>query len=277
MSARTRRSACNPSQPPDRVDEALVLRLAPIPDVRGLGLADPAIREEAAAQRAVGEEPHAVFEAKGAHLLGGTAIKEREAHLVRNHRKAVLHQEAEVVRVEVGEAEMPDAALVPQRHQLLHAVDVAGVLVGPPMKLQEIDGIHIEPLQALRDAGAHHVAGHGSGRRAPLGEGARAFRAEPLQEAARDELRAAVMVGHVEAVEARSRIFRHGRGSGIPVEQRAAAFHVGHLPEAGDDPADLEARCKGGTVGACDGHRGIRQRKGPRAWRGARNDFWPSA
>ena len=95
----------------DRVDEALVLHLAPVADRGGLGLADPAVAEEAAGQRAVGEEPDPALEAEPAHLLAGAPVQEREADLVGHDRKAVHDQQPQMVGVEIGHAQMGDAAL----------------------------------------------------------------------------------------------------------------------------------------------------------------------
>ena len=55
--------------------------------------------------------------------------------------------------------------------ELLHGVDVARVLEHPPMELQEVDRVDAEALQALGDAGAHHLRGHRPGRGAPFREG----------------------------------------------------------------------------------------------------------
>ena len=66
-----------------------------------------------------------------------------------------------------------------------------------------------------------------------------------LHAAAGDVLRAAVVVGHVEAVEAGRGIVGHGGGGGIEVEAAAVALHVGDLPEAGDDAADVETGGEG--------------------------------
>ena len=67
-------------------------------------------------------------------------------------------------------------------------------------------------------------------------------------EAAGDILRAAVMVGHVERVEPGFRIGREIGGGAILVEKATALLHVGHLPEAGHEPADEEARREFGPL-----------------------------
>ena len=46
------------------IDEALVFRAAPVGHRSRLGLAEPALRQEAAAERAIGEQLHAAFAAE---------------------------------------------------------------------------------------------------------------------------------------------------------------------------------------------------------------------
>src|SRR6266478_9894709 len=74
----------------DRVDEALVLRLAPVGNLRRLGSIDPPIAEEAAGEHAVGQEPHAGLAADFRHAPRGSTIEQRERHLVRDDGNAVL-------------------------------------------------------------------------------------------------------------------------------------------------------------------------------------------
>ena len=71
------------------VDEALVFGAAPVGDVGRLGLAKPFVGEEAAAQRAVGEQLHALVAAERGKLAGGAAVDQREGHLVGGERHAV--------------------------------------------------------------------------------------------------------------------------------------------------------------------------------------------
>ena len=68
------------------------------------------------------------------------------------------------------------------------------------------------------------------------------------QKPSRDQFRAAVVVGHVEGIEARSGVFEHCRRSRLPVERRAVALHIGDLPEAGHNAADLESGRKRDTI-----------------------------
>ena len=50
------------------------------------------------------------------------------------------------------------------------------------------------------------------------------------------------MIGHVEGVEAGGRIVGQRSRTLLRVERTAVAFHVGHLPQAGDDARDLQSR-----------------------------------
>ena len=74
-----------------------------------------------------------------------------------------------------------------------------------------------------------------------------------MQEAPRDEFGAAVMIGHVEAVEARPGIVQQGGRRGLRIERTRRALLIGDLPEAGDDAADFEAGSQEGARGS--GHR----------------------
>ena len=79
-------------------------------------------------------------------LTGGTPVEEGEADLVRNNLDAVLHQHAKMRGVEIGDAEMPDQPFLLQPHQLGHGVEIAGMLVVPPVELQEIETIDTEAI-----------------------------------------------------------------------------------------------------------------------------------
>ena len=149
------------------------------------------------------------------------------------------------------------------------------MLEAPPMELQEIDRSHAKAPQAHLDAGAHDFRGHRAGRRTPFGKrdgpmGAGGFAPRDAgQEPSRDQFRAAVMVGHVESVEARSGVFEQSRRSRLPVELIAIALHIGDLPEAGDNAAQIESRRKRDAIRRV-GHRGPElERRGPAAmaWR----------
>ena len=154
-------------------------------------------------------------EAKRAHLLPSAAIQHRETDLVGRNRDAVLDEYPQVRRVEVGHADMADQAFLTQHRQLDERIQVGRMLEAPPVKLQQVNRINAQPVEAALHAGAHDRSGHRTRRRAPLREygwaiRARVFsRAKPLEKAPADDLSAAVVIGHVEAVEARARVVEH--------------------------------------------------------------------
>ena len=143
---------------------------------------------------------------------------------------------------------MADLALRPELRQLGHGVEIGGMLIHPPMELQQVDALESHAGQAALDAGAHDRWRHGAGLGAPFGEGGGRLAAgagdlaapRQIEEAAGDDLGAAVVIGHVEAVEAGRGIAGHGRGTLVGIEGGAVALHIGDLPEAGDHAADLE-------------------------------------
>ena len=240
----------------DGVDEALVLHLAPVADLRcrRLGRAEPAVGEEAAGERAVGQQADPVLPAEVAHLLAGTAVEQREADLVGRDLDPLAGQHAQMVGVEIGHPQLRDPALAAQRHQLAHRIEIGRVLEQPPMQLQQVDPVDAEASETAADAGAHHVAGHLPGHRAPFGEhgGPGGSGRQPAEQPADNVLRTAVMVGHVEAVEACRDVVGQRVGRPVLVQWAAVTLHVGHLPQAGHDPADLEARApaRGGPAGS---------------------------
>ena len=68
-------------------------------------------------------------------------------------------------------------------------------------------------------------------------------------------LGAAIVIGHVETVEADFRIGGHVGGGADGIQRHAALLHVRHLPEAGDDATDLESGRKLGPGRAVYGLR----------------------
>ena len=83
------------------------------------------------------------------------------------------------------------------------------------------------------------VIGPGSGHHLVKATGRRT-RGAPQQPAG-DDLGTAIVVGHVEAVEAVRRIGLEVVRCQVGVEGGAVLLHVGHLPEAADEAADVEA------------------------------------
>src|SRR5215207_2933592 len=235
------------------VDEALVLHAAPIAEVGRLGPRQPALREQAAGQRAVGKQTNAAREAEIAHCTGSAPIEHGKGDLVRDDWDPLPYQHSEVVGIEVGDADVSDEALLAQPRELARSVEVGEVLEAPPMKLQEVDGRDVEPFQAKLDPGAYDLGRHRPRGRAPLGEGDGALAARlslPRQEPPGDDLSAPVVVGHVERVEPVLRIGGKMGGAHLRVERPSAPLHVGDLPEPGHDATDGQAGRKLGPVGA---------------------------
>ncbi len=241
--------SCNTSQPPTASTNRryLLLLQSAISAAAGAAPVEPAFRHQPAGQRAVGQQPDAVLQAERAHLVRRAAVQQREADLVGEDRNPLAHQHPQMRGVEIGHAEMADHALLAQRREFGHRIEPGEVLEAPPMQLQQIDRGDAEAIQAAAHAGAHHLRRHRPRRGAPFGEhgrrrAARAGRRRARQKAAGDQLGAAVMVGHVEGVETGARVVEHGRGRRLDVERPGRALLVGHLPQAGDDAADLQIR-----------------------------------
>jgi hypothetical protein len=233
----------------DRIDEALVLHLAPVADRVRLRPTEPAIAEEPAGEGAIGQEPDSALEAEPAHLLAGTAVQQRETDLVGHDRKAVHDQQPQMVGVEIGQAKMGDFALAPQLRQPAHGIEIARVVEQPPMQLEQVDALDAQAGEAAADAGANDVRRHLARLGAPFGKhrGALAGR-HALQQPARDLLGTAIMVGHVEGVEARVGVGAQGSRGAVEIERPAIALHVRHLPQPGDHAADGEPGSELATV-----------------------------
>ena len=100
--------------------------------------------------------------------------------------------------------------------------------------------------------GAHDLRRHRPGLRAPFGHGDRPPSPRIAREQpAGDQLGAAVVVGHVEGVEAVRGIGLRAHRRPLGVERRAVLLDVGDLPEAADQPARSQARREGRCGQAC--------------------------
>ena len=154
-----------------------------------------------------------------------------------------------MVGVEIGHAQMRDAALALELGQPAHGVEIARVVEQPPVELQQVDALDPQARQAAADAGAHHVGRHVAGLGAPFGQHRRASwpPAGISEQPAGDLLGTAVVVGHVEGVEARVGIGAQGLGGTVEIQRPTVALHVRDLPQPGHDAADLEA---GGELAA---------------------------
>ncbi len=143
-------------------------------DRLGLGLAQPFFGEEAAAQRAVGQEPHTALPAKFAQRPCRTPVDQRERHLVGEDGDAVGQRHCQVGGVEIGDADFADQPVVAQLGHLVQRVEPGRMLEAPPVELQQIDPVDAEPRPPLLDAGAHDRGRHLARGRTPFGEGQRA-------------------------------------------------------------------------------------------------------
>src|SRR5438128_9399851 len=147
----------------DRVDEALVLRLAPVGYLRRLASIDPSIAEEAAGEHDVGQELHAGLAADFRHAPGGPTIEQRERHLFRDDGNAVLDEQSEMIGIEVDHAEVADAPFAAQPIELEHGVEIAGMSVLPPVKLQQVDAQKAQALEAWLDDFSNDLQRHRPG------------------------------------------------------------------------------------------------------------------
>ncbi len=104
------RMLCSTAQPPIASMKRLYFILLQSAIAAGSGRAEPARGQEAAGERAVGEEADAVLEAEGAHVFGGAPVEERERDLVRGDRNALPDEDAQMIGVEIGDADMRGSA-----------------------------------------------------------------------------------------------------------------------------------------------------------------------
>ena len=85
---------------------------------------------------------------------------------------------------------------------------------------------------------------HHARRRAPFGESAYARMRARCQQRAGDDFGRAVVVRHVKGVKTLLRVRGQLGRSAHRVQQGSAPLHVCHLPQAGDDARNLQARRK---------------------------------
>ena len=232
-----------------RLDETAIFLLAPVVDRAGFGPVQPAVGEKAAGKRAVGQELAAVLQAKRGHVFGGAAVEQRDADLIGGNVDVLGGQHAQMVGVGIGHAEVADAAFDLEGSQFVHGVQPGRMLEQPPMELEQVDLVGLQPGAGAIDSQAHHLLGHRAGFRAPFGEGAQAGTGRSGERAvgqagaqvAGEEFGAAVVIGHVEAVEAVGEIGGECFGALVRVDRAGGALDVGDLPQAGDDARDVQA------------------------------------
>ena len=228
-----------------RLDEAKVLHLAPVGDLalRGGGAAQPALRQQAAAKGAVGQQTDVVLHAECGHPGRGPPVQHRKTDLVGNDRQAVPHQQAQMAGVEVGHSQVRDRSFPAEPFEFGHRIDVAGMPELPPVELQQVQAIDTQAFETLPDPGADHIRRHGARRGNPLRKDFRSCRctfAESAEKAAGDQLGAAIVIRHVECIEPGSGVVGQRIGAGIGIERPAAALHVRDLPEAHHHAGNFE-------------------------------------
>src|ERR1700719_1321800 len=126
-----------PSTP--RVDHVLVLlqrggaELGP----PWLGTAQVFLREQTAKEGAIGKQRNSVVAAERSHPDLGPAIDERILDLVRDDANmAGYHVQA--LGIEIGQPEVTDFAFVLEVCEMLERVEIARVLIIPPMELEQV-------------------------------------------------------------------------------------------------------------------------------------------
>ena len=250
ISAAAAKMPWNACQPPATSMKRLYLERLQSAMVSRLGLAQPFVREEAAAERAIGEQLDALLAAERRQVAGRATVDQREGHLVGGDRHAVGQRDAQMRGVEIGDADRADQPLLLQPRHLVQGVQPRRMLERPPMELKQVDLVDAEPVEPLLHALADDIGRHRPRLRAPFGEGGRALFAIRIarQKPAGDQFRAAVVIGHVERVEAGLRIGLERVGAKLGVERRAVLLEIRNLPEAADQAADGEPVAKDDAV-----------------------------
>ena len=227
------------------VDEALVFHLRPgLQAISGrFRFPQPALAQESPRHRSEGQQLHPMALAQFAHRPPGALVDQRIAHLVGHHFDAAVHHDAQVGGVEIGQAELADQAGLLELLQPIQAIQPVGIGIVPGVELQQVDPLHLQAVECPLHRGAHIFAGHRARRRHPLGQQLHLAGFRAAAEGSGNDLRRAVMVGHVKGAQPGGSVGRHRRRSFIGIELAAAALHIGDLPQPGQHPGDPETRC----------------------------------
>jgi len=86
-----------------------------------------------------------VFAADGELFSFGPSVDQAVLDLVRDDSDPRFGDPGQVDRIEVGQGEVTDAALVLQVGHVAECVEVAGVVVVPPVELQDVQALDIHP------------------------------------------------------------------------------------------------------------------------------------
>jgi hypothetical protein len=143
--------------------------------------------------------------------------------------------------VKIRDPQRADQPLIPQPVHLVQRIEPSRMLEGPPMELKQVHPLCAQPVESLLHPAAHNFSRHRPRLRAPLRHHHRSAAASRTarQKPAGDHFRAAVMVGHVEGIEACLSVGLQCIGCGIEREGALVPFDVRDLPEAADQPTDV--------------------------------------
>lgn len=160
------------------------------------------VGKQPSAQRPVRQQLDAVRLAIRRHLGRRPHVHHAELHLVGRDGDPRLHDLRKVRRVEVGERQLLDLALLPQRVQVpqrREALVHAGVV--PPVELHGVQARRAHPAQGNVHSSLDLFARHPLGTRHPFGQrlkGADESLGLPLTKQANEVFRRAIMVGQVK-------------------------------------------------------------------------------
>ena len=97
------------------------------------------LRKQSSEDGSVSQQCDSVIAAKRRHLHLGPAIHYGILDLVRDDACSLFGNNAQVFGVEICQCEMLDPALVLKVGKMLERVEVAGVVVFPPVELQQVE------------------------------------------------------------------------------------------------------------------------------------------
>ena len=101
----------------------------------------------------------------------GPSIDHGILDLIGHDADALIGNPRQALGVKIGQPHVPDLTGIPQVGQVREGVQVALILVVPPVELQQVNGIHVHPPQGDANIVFHDLPGHGPWGWYPLGEG----------------------------------------------------------------------------------------------------------
>ena len=153
-----------------------------------------------------------------------------------------------MIGVEIGQPEVRDLSFLTESGQNLQRIDITGVTIVPPVKLEQVDALDPEPFEPLGHACANHLLAHLSRLGTPLGADPHGKIGPARHQFACDQFGAAVVIGHVETVEAALGVVSKRTRRHRAIELRPASLHVGNLPQTGEQSRQLQTRGQFDTV-----------------------------